>query len=133
MNEAVATAWLLLALAVVLEAAGLDVSRTLVRGWVWIYTALVPAERRDRRREEMAEHLATERAAPAFAGRAAPGTHAPAAINLARGLRTVWRLVRGAPRDVAWAVPLVILRLASIGHGSRARPPDAPRAGGPGR
>ncbi len=91
-------------LAVVLEAAGLDVSRMVVRAWVWVYTLPVPRDVRERRREELAEHLATERG-DRSAGEVQPGrTESP----MGRGVRTILRLIKGAWSDLAWAIQLAL-------------------------
>jgi hypothetical protein len=46
--------FLAVALVVVLEARGTDLSRMFVRAWVWLYTLPVPRAARERRREELA-------------------------------------------------------------------------------
>jgi len=111
-------------LAVMLELAGQDVSTMLVLGWVRLYTAGIPAEERNRRREEMAEHLATER------GERDPGDRSAARARgtlargtLSRGARTMWRLVRGMWSDVAWATPLIMLNLGRRFGGPPPGPP----------
>ena len=109
MSELVAGAVVTAVVAAILEAAGLDLSRTLVRAWVWTYTVFVPAAKRVRRREEMAELLAAERGERTPAGDDVAMGYSPAA----RGLRTVWRLAKGAPEDLAWAIPLVLVRIGA--------------------
>jgi hypothetical protein len=110
---------MVLTLGVMLELAGQDISRMVVASWVRLYTAGVPAEERNRRREEMAEHLATERG-ERDAGD--PESIPPPRGALARGGRTMWRLVKGIWSDLAWATPLIVLNLS--GHSGS--PPEPP-------
>jgi hypothetical protein len=115
--------FLVLCMAVILEAAGTDVSRLVVMTWVRIYTAGVPAEDRDRRREEMAEHLLTERGERRLdtpSADPAPRVQ-PGLAPLARGARTIWRLIKGLWNDFAWAGTLMVLRL--FGRSRRSGPP----------
>lgn len=91
--------FLALGLAAVLEAVGLDVSRMLVRAWVWLYTVPVPCDARERRREELAEHLATERGDPSSPEPQTQRREPP----MGRGVRTMFRLVKGMWSDLAWA------------------------------
>lgn len=113
--------WLAVAVAMAFEGAGLDLSRQVVRAWVWAYTALVPAAERDRRREEMAEHLSTERGERELAD----VYEQPQVSPLARGVRTIWRLLKGTWSDLAWAVPLLLVQLAGV-FLRRPRPPGTP-------
>jgi hypothetical protein len=111
-------------LAVMLELAGQNVSRMLVLGWVRLYTAGVPAAERNRRREEMAEHLATERGERDPGDPAIPQQPGASARDvLARAARTMWRLARGMWSDLAWATPLI---LDELGRRFDGRPPDPP-------
>ncbi len=106
MNPLLPGVFLALALVVVLEAGGLDVSRMFVRAWVWLYTRPVPRAVRERRREELAEHLATERGD--WSDQDLPGEYAETPMG--RGVRTMLRLVKGIWSDLAWAAQRAIVR-----------------------
>jgi hypothetical protein len=115
--------FLVLCMAVILEAAALDLSRMIVLIWVRIYTAGVPAEDRYRRREEMAEHLFTERdgSRPEWPAAGPVPSQQRGLAPLARGARTMWRLFKGLWNDVAWAGTLIVMRL--FGRTRRSGPP----------
>ncbi len=98
--------FLAVALVVVLEARGLDVSRMFVRAWVWLYTLPVPRAARERRRDELAEHLATERGDRLDQDLPPGRPETP----MGRGVRTLLRLGKGIWSDLAWATQRAIIR-----------------------
>jgi hypothetical protein len=83
-----------------------SLAKALVRGWVWLYTSVLPQEAKERRRMEMAsdfwEQMQAERA-EGFAPHVA-------------ALRVLGRLLPGIPSDLSWSVrnirlPTLPLRL----------------------
>ncbi len=104
MNALLPGVCLAVALVVALEAVGLDVSQMFVRAWVWLYTQPVPRAARDRRREELAEHLATERGDRLDQDLPPGRPETP----MGRGVRTFLRLIKGMWSDVAWATQRVV-------------------------